>query len=863
MTIFDKVFREKLQKIIQINNQYEKENQNKKDIHLELEVAFGNFDSKGFTSSISFEKFKLLLSKHEKYKMQYKEYTDTIYQDNYRVTDENIIIIKEKIEQLDNKDWDIRFRLSSETNLNEKIKLENPILVRKKQRYSFELISNEELKVILDLTEVRTQNSDLSSTYECEIEFISKKLDIVLIENVITTFLKTYNQTFYPLSNSQKQFLLKNYFDLTKTEKFLGTQAVSLHIENKNKVLSNYAITDKADGIRKNLYIDNQKSVYFLNSKMEFTKIMTLGTEIYNNTIIDGEFINNSFYAFDILYFKGKKLLDDKNFKLKERLNFIFEIEPFLNKNFKTTFFYIKNYFFVEGNEIYKTIKQIMENSKYEIDGIIFTPTEEPYPSKKTWFNLYKWKIPELNSIDLKIEKKEKGLWFATVFNGKQYIPFSPAISGYTELYKVSVSEEIDKLYPDQSIVEFIIKNKKLVPIRLRSDKLFSNYIDIALDVLDTVINPVNFLEEEKEKKYSFEKMRKFHNKIKKDLVEYVVKKSDNKDNFKLGSFCCGKGGDILKWKNSNIKSVYGIDINENFLKEAYIRKENIAPENDYSFMELDLSKKSVLFPEKVDAIEAQFCIHYFLKNKKEFFNFIINVVSNLKENGYFYGTFLNGKKIHNSFPKQTKKEFSITKEYPYTKNYDKLDTYGNKIIVELPAETITISEEYLVKFEEIVKILKEQFSLELVSNKSFEELYKDKYELSDYEKEYSFLSETFVFVKKENIDIKEISIKEAINIETGTNLEWKKIRNKEFYIYKKETAFDVLKRLNLIPEKLEEDNLLNYINYILFDKNMNKIDERIENTDIPYVILMKEKEKVYLLTTKDKVIYFNAKLLV
>ena len=153
---------------------------------------------------------------------------------------------------------------------------------------------------------------------------------------------------------------------------------------------------------------------------------------------------------------------------------------------------------------------------------------------------------------------------------------------------------------------------------------------------------------------------------------------------------------------------------------------------------------------------------------------------------------------------------------------------------------------------------------MELVLNESFEDLYlKKSFNLTDYEKEYSFLSETFVFIKKENLLNKEISLKEAINIETNTDLEWKKIRNKEYYVYKKETAFEVLKRLNLIPEKLEENNLLTYINYILFDKSIVKIEEKIDNTDIPYVILMKDNDKMYLMTTKHKVIYFNAELLI
>ena len=61
MSVFDKIFKQKLDKLIHLNNISE--------IPLEFEIAFGKFNNKSFNSNISFEKFKLLLSKHDKFPM--------------------------------------------------------------------------------------------------------------------------------------------------------------------------------------------------------------------------------------------------------------------------------------------------------------------------------------------------------------------------------------------------------------------------------------------------------------------------------------------------------------------------------------------------------------------------------------------------------------------------------------------------------------------------------------------------------------------------------------------------------------------------------------------------------------------------
>ena len=52
------------------------------------------------------------------------------------------------------------------------------------------------------------------------------------------------------------------------------------------------------------------------------------------------------------------------------------------------------------------------EDKIYNSDGLIFIPIKEHYPMKSgAWFSLFKWKPPELNTIDflVKVIKDKKG----------------------------------------------------------------------------------------------------------------------------------------------------------------------------------------------------------------------------------------------------------------------------------------------------------------------------------------------------------------------------------------------------------------------------------------------------------------------
>ena len=84
----------------------------------------------------------------------------------------------------------------------------------------------------------------------------------------------------------------------------------------------NYTVTDKADGLRKLLYVNSKGKMYFITTNMniEFTGAFTTDKKLYNS-LLDGEHILHDkkepilsrYAAFDI-YFTENKSVRDKGF---------------------------------------------------------------------------------------------------------------------------------------------------------------------------------------------------------------------------------------------------------------------------------------------------------------------------------------------------------------------------------------------------------------------------------------------------------------------------------------------------------------------------------------------------------------------
>ena len=300
--------------------------------------------------------------------------------------------------------------------------------------------------------------------YEVEIECDNNKFsdvdfksaDILIDLTRIVKYIQSGIQnTNYPIKLSEQHNVLNAYSELSngpssrlQQPRFIGPQSVSLELKNVSSEIvvgtpnihDNYCVTDKADGERKLMYINEVGKIYLININFEiqYTGLYTKDTNSYNS-ILDGEHILldkkgkfiNWFSAFDIYFINNKNIRDldfetivtttnPGEFRLPMLEKFIESLKPqlFTASNNKDSL-KIKFKKFIVGkssttNTIFEGCDQIWNKSQhntnlipYNIDGLIFTPINAPVPKTKTWNESLKWKPANMNSIDFMVTVKQ------------------------------------------------------------------------------------------------------------------------------------------------------------------------------------------------------------------------------------------------------------------------------------------------------------------------------------------------------------------------------------------------------------------------------------------------------------------------
>ena len=194
-------------------------------------------------------------------------------------------------------------------------------------------------------------------------------------------------------------------------------------------ILNNYVVTEKADGERMLMFINNKGKVYLITSSLKVEDTGIIASKEAYNSLIDGEYVNchkrtdnsnkNLFASFDIYYLNGKCLTSLPLMsigKAESRNEKMLSIKKLLNTSKSNIEFIIKNH--RNNGIILKDCDEILSNPHnfpYEIDGLIFTPANlavySYYPSmpvpitqNTSWEKVLKWKPPEQNTIDFLIK---------------------------------------------------------------------------------------------------------------------------------------------------------------------------------------------------------------------------------------------------------------------------------------------------------------------------------------------------------------------------------------------------------------------------------------------------------------------------
>ena len=385
---------------------------------------------------------------------------------------------------------------------------------------------------------------DASESYEVEIEVLNDKIKQNpnaqelggQMRKVIKYVLSGFQETNYPISYAEMKILATQYLTLIygKTDsdrlfnnQFIGPSSYTLQIPNivpvnpdmtVPNIRNSYTVTEKADGLRKLLFINEKGTVVLMDTNMNIqgTGVKCHNKELYN-TIMDGEHILhnkkgdfiNLYAAFDI-YFINKKNVrslgfvplasgdDEKNFRLpllhsaikKLKLKSFNGSDSLLPIRIEYKNFKIANI----SQSIFQCCNTILtseENGSFEYntDGLIFTPANTGVGSaivgkegrlrNDTWDRSFKWKPAEFNTVDFLITTKKAA-------DGKDVIG--------------NIFQEGTNAASDRQINQY-----KILTLRVGYNEADHGYINPCGDLInDKIKGPGNMDDEEKYKPVAF-----------------------------------------------------------------------------------------------------------------------------------------------------------------------------------------------------------------------------------------------------------------------------------------------------------------------------------------------------------------------
>ena len=276
-------------------------------------------------------------------------------------------------------------------------------------------------------------------------------------------------------------------------------------------ILTEYTVTEKADGERLLMYINNKGCVYLINNSHQVIDTGLKSSSDLYNSLIDGEYITCNkrrdnasvglYASFDMYYYNGVKITQypliaeksdktsDKSESSQSRYNYLLKTEKFLKHNNEFTIEYmVKKHFY--SKDILNDCKNILTNVvyPYEIDGLIFTPAKlavysnyankpEPLTEKLAWNKVFKWKPPEQNSIDFLVKKGD-----IITIDTVSYVEFKLYI-GYnaSQIDDYTITDVFNYIYKYKQYKKIIKDRKKYEPRLFMPEYYYEKGIESSL----------------------------------------------------------------------------------------------------------------------------------------------------------------------------------------------------------------------------------------------------------------------------------------------------------------------------------------------------------------------------------------------
>ncbi|THD23919.1 mRNA cap guanine-N7 methyltransferase [Fasciola hepatica] len=149
--------------------------------------------------------------------------------------------------------------------------------------------------------------------------------------------------------------------------------------------------------------------------------------------------------------------------------------------------------------------------------------------------------------------------------------------------------------------------------------------------------------------------LRNFNNWIKSVFINQYVEKLGHSPGIHVLDLCCGKGGDQLKWAQSNVRHVTFIDISSASIDTCRQRYDQLYRKRQRSLFTADfhvadctadLRKTILIRRNRYDLVSCQFSFHYAFESLTQSRTFLANVNHCLRPGGYFIATIPNAYEV-------------------------------------------------------------------------------------------------------------------------------------------------------------------------------------------------------------------------
>ena len=202
---------------------------------------------------------------------------------------------------------------------------------------------------------------------------------------------------------------------------------------------------------------------------------------------------------------------------------------------------------------------------------------------------------------------------------------------------------------PNGTVVEFASKivdgKMKLVPLRIRWDKLKPNRDDFAVDIWFDINDPIT---RETIRGETFFFVRKYHNRIKRELLAPFA----GKNLLDIGS---GRGGDVSKWKD--LRRIVAVEPNAKYITELRNRLKGAGLTDKVYVMQTggedSANIKNVVdnyLGGQADVISSMLSLSFFWSSKETLAGLVKTIADNLKVGGHFVFMTIDGDTLDQIF---------------------------------------------------------------------------------------------------------------------------------------------------------------------------------------------------------------------